>query len=322
MMKRIMKKILVLLILIIFTVNAVAQQYATYNQRGDEALAQKNYVSARMWYGEGLAYCDMYSIQKLTEIWLENIEMRSSMGNIMKRSFDCLQKNAEARDSTALKTLLLYYNNEIAVVSDKEKIAYWEDRLNEIRNPYGIDPTAISSFNTPPGPRMSFFAGYAFSGEMPFGISIGGIQDKFGWYVRMRTNFSFENAPFECSLENDQAVINGAPNDKAFEYDSKRSNKTNAISGSAGFIYKTNSWLSLSIGIGYGERSLLSPFVMKDKISGLEEFIYCHNETYSSKGILTEADAMLHYKKFYLSIGCNTINFDYVDLNAGIGIFF
>lgn len=317
MMNTCMKRIYILLTLVLFSLNITAQQYATYNQKGDEAMKRQNYATARMWYSEGLEYCDIYSIEQLTKIWMENSNMRITMRNLMTRSLDCLTEKAKENDLVAIKTLITYYTNGIGVSASEEIASYWNNKLRELQSPPQIDSNSIKASQA----RMKFFIGYAFSLEMPYGITLGGIQDKMGWYVRLRTNFSFQNTDYECKLSDGKSVILNQDTNKYYKADDS-SNKKNNISGTAGFIYKTTSWLSASIGVGYGERALLSPFIMTDKLSGETEKIWCRNQTYSSKGVMAEVDAILHYKNYYLSVGCNSLNFDYVDLNAGIGIFF
>ncbi len=313
-----MKKIYILLMFIMLSLSMTAQQYATYNQKGDEAMKRQNYTSARMWYSEGLEYCDIYSIEQLTKIWLENENMRFTMRNLMTRCLDCLNDKAKENDLPAIKALITYYTEGIGGSASEEVASYWNNRLNELQSPPQIDGNSTKTSQE----RMKFFIGYAFSTEMPYGITLGGIQEKFGWYVRLRSNFSFQNSSLECALKDGLSVITNPQVNKAYQADDTRSNKKNSISGTAGFIYKSTSWLSTSIGVGYGERALLSPFIERDKTNGTEEAIWCRNQTYSSKGIVAEVDAILHYKNYFLSVGCHTINFDYVDLNAGIGIFF
>ena len=57
-----------------------------------------------------------------------------------------------------------------------------------------IDSAAVS-----PKKRMEFFAGYSYSIESPYGITVGGMGQRFGWYVRFKTNMSFMNYTDECN---------------------------------------------------------------------------------------------------------------------------
>ncbi|MDL2255219.1 hypothetical protein LJC38_01365 [Parabacteroides sp. OttesenSCG-928-K15] len=315
MKKTIMNKIWIAVCLTLLSFSLAAQQHTNYNQKGDEALQQKNYTSARMWYGEGIEYCDIYSIKKLTDIWLEKPEMRHSMRHLMNRCLDCLNEKAKVDDIAAIELLVTYHTEGIGAPGSDEVASYWKNRLEEL-----LHPNQYEVIKQPKEP-MRFFAGYTFSTEMPFGLTFGGIQEKAGWYVRVRSNFSFASTDYTCKLENETSVILDPDNDKTYQAQNK-SNKTNTFAGTAGFIYKFNNWLYGSVGVGYGKRDLLSPFTLTDNTSGTQENIWCHNQTYSSKGLVGEVDAMIKIKNYYISIGCHTISFDYVDLNAGVGLFF
>lgn len=323
-----MKRYLVFLLLILlFPAGVMAQQYAEYNRKGDEAMNKKDYFDARFWYGEGVEYCDMYSIRQLTTIWLENESMRSSMRNIMGRCFACIDEKAAEDDLTAISQLILFYREGIGTGKSEAMATQWENRKYTLETPR-IDPMyRPEDLQRTPRDPMRFFVGYAFSSEMPFGLTIGGIQNKMGWYARVKSNFSFMNADKECELVRNadgteiSSVID-PERGKTYFVDPSKSNKKNSIAGTAGFIFKTTSWLNLSVGAGYGERTLSTPFIVRDNASMQEEEIWCKNRTYSYKGVMVEADAMIRYKNLFLSVGCYSMGFDYIDLNAGVGIFF
>ena len=43
----------------------------------------------------------------------------------------------------------------------------------------------------------------------------------------------------------------------------------------------------------------------------------------SYKGVAAEVDLMMKItNSVFISVGCNTVNFKYLDLNAGLGVFF
>jgi len=323
-----MKRYIVFLLIILFPTCIKAQQYAEYNRKGDEAMNKKDYFDARFWYGEGVEYCDMYSIKQLTTIWLEKESMRSSMRNIMGRCFTCLEEKAAEDDLTAINQLILFYREGIGTQKNEAMTAQWENRKYTLETPR-IDPVyRPENVRTTPREPMRFFVGYAFSTEMPFGLTIGGIQNKMGWYARVKSNFSFMDYDKECELiknadgTDKSNVIDQEP-EKTYHVNRAKNNKKNSIAGTAGFILKTNSWLNLSVGVGYGERTLLTPFLVRDNNTMIEEEqIWCKNRTYSYKGVMVEADAMIKYKNLFFSVGCHTMSFDYIDMNAGIGLFF
>lgn len=323
-----MKRYIVFFFIILFPTCLMAQQYAEYNRKGDEAMAKKDYYDARFWYGGGIEYCDMYSIKQLTTIWLENASMRSSMRNIMGRCFTCLDEKAAQDDLAAISQLILFYREGIGTEKNETQALAWEERKNTLESPR-IDPVyGFENGQATPRDPMRFFAGYAFSTEMPFGITIGGIQNKMGWYARVRSNFSFMNADKECELirnaeGTDISHVFDTDPGKTYYVNQAKNNRKNSIAGTAGFIFKTTSWLHLSVGAGYGERTLLTPFLVRDNNSIMEEEeIWCKNRTYSYKGAMVEADAMVSYKNLFFSVGCHTMSFDYVDLNVGVGVFF
>lgn len=97
-----MKLIRVLIVFILFPLSALAQQQTEYNRKGDEALKRKDYRDAKMWFEEGVSYCDAYSIDKLTEIWLINERMRPSMRSLMNKCLNCLNVRGTEQDTTAM----------------------------------------------------------------------------------------------------------------------------------------------------------------------------------------------------------------------------
>lgn len=311
-----MKRFFVFLLIILFPTCLMAQQYAEYNRKGDEAMKKKDYYDARFWYGEGVEYCDIYSIKRLATIWLENERMRPSMRNIMGRCLTCLNTNAANDDLVAISQLITFYREGIGTPKNEQMATLWESKKIELEAPR-IDPV------TPREP-MKFFTGYAFSTEMPFGVTVGGVQNNIGWYIRFKTNFSFANYDKECELSEDKenTVVHEAEDGKTYQVNKDKSNKKNSFAGTVGFIYQTTSWLNLSVGAGYGERTLITPFNVINNQSMLEEEIDCKNLTGSYKGVVIEADATFRHKNLFFSIGCHSMNFEYVDINAGIGVFF
>lgn len=319
-----MKKFKILILLFVLPFSLSAQYYTEYNIKGDEAMMRKDFRNARMWYSEGVAACDIYSIGKLQDIWLENESMRPSMQSLMNRCINCLREKANANDTIAISQLIIYYREGIGGAQNELLAQEWSEKLDLSRIPsetvYPFRPVTIKK----PRERMKFFAAYAYSTEMPYGITLGGIQDKMGWYIRGKSNFSFKDHTYECYLENGEAAIK-EPFEKGKRYrsDEDKSNTKNSYSATVGFIYKFAPLFAASIGIGYGERTLLSPFIVeKYETHEFEKNILCKNLDASYKGVVVEIDAMIPYKSFFFSIGCHTMNFDYVDLNAGIGVFF
>lgn len=313
------KHCLLLILLTLLPVQLFAQQLHDYNRQGDDAMKRKDYREARMWYEEGLLQCDMYSIEQLIHLWQIDEEQRPSMRSLAIKCQDCLNVKATENDSIAIKQLIIYYTKGVGGSKSDELVAYWEDRLDELRNP--VLHVTQAKVSVPRDP-MDFFIGYAFSSEMPYGLTFGGIRKNMGWYIQFKSNFSFQDHTYECKLNGEQSEIVKPLSGKAYQVNAERSNRTSSLAGTAGFIYKFNSWFNASVGAGYGERTLFSPFIITDKTSGEKEDIWCKNQTYSYSGLLLEVHTSFQYDRFFLSVGAHTMNFDYVDINAGIGLFF
>ena len=63
------------------------------------------------------------------------------------------------------------------------------------------------------------------------------------------------------------------------------------------------------------------PIPMKTYDSTRE--VWCRNIDSSYKGVAAEVDLMMKItNSVFISVGCNTVNFKYLDLNAGLGVFF
>jgi len=81
--------------------------------------------------------------------------------------------------------------------------------------------------------------------------------------------------------------------------------------------------LYMTAGVGYGKRDLLYEYITIDKSNiNNQNSYWCKDTDSSYNGAAVEADLMLRFGSFYISGGCNTINFQYIDVNAGIGLFF
>ena len=181
-----------------------------------------------------------------------------------------------------------------------------------------IDSAAVS-----PKKRMEFFAGYSYSIESPYGITVGGMGQRFGWYVRFKTNMSFMNYTDECNNQG-QIIKFSNSEGESYELNTGKSSKTNSIAGTAGLIVKCFPWLYASVGLGYGERALLHSFTTHsyENYDSTRE-VWCRNIDSSYKGVAAEVDVMMKItNSVFISVGCNTVNFKYLDLNAGLGVFF
>ena len=98
---------------------------------------------------------------------------------------------------------------------------------------------------------------------------------------------------------------------------------TNTYAATAGAVIKWNSWLLTSVGLGYGVHDLIYQYetISHENIQEVSQ-VWCKQTDDSFNGIAGELDMMVKLGSFFVSAGCNTINFKYIDLNAGIGLFF
>lgn len=292
----------------------MAQQLTEYNRKGDEAMKRQDYRKATMWYEEGVLQCDSYSIDQLTVIWKNNKKMRSSMRNLMSKCFDCLRDKATIEnDTTAMSQLVQYYTVGIGTQANEERARSWNERLEAFRR-----PMESPQKEKKPSVPMQFFIGYAFSIEAPYGLTVGGVGERLGWYARFRTNMSFDNYTYECKGSDE--FIN-PPENNAVNFTNKK--KVNCFTASAGLVVKCTPWLYTSVGLGYGKRELLCEFNAHDKNDiNISNTYWAKNIDHSYEGVIADLDFMVKFGSIFVSAGCNTLNFKYVDLNAGVGVFF
>ena len=119
-----MRRIWIGLICIVFPLALWAQQRAEYNRKGDEAMKRQDYSDAKMWYEEGVADCDAYSIKQLTTIWLGQKQMRPSMRSLMTKCLNCLSVRATEEDLEAIDLLIVYYTEGIGTQKSEELASY------------------------------------------------------------------------------------------------------------------------------------------------------------------------------------------------------
>ncbi len=314
-----MKSLRILIVCILFPWVALAQQQTEYNRKGDEALKRKDYRDAKMWFEEGVSYCDAYSIDKLTEIWLTNERMRPSMRSLMNKCLNCLNVRGTEQDTTAMHQLVLYYEKGIGASANEELAHYWAHKLVEARKPVELSYTTGQLKKE--RQQMALFVGYHYSIEAPYGLTIGGIKKYVGWYVRFKTNMGFDKYTTKCSDRNEGEII-GLSSNQSYYFTGNK--KKNSYAVTAGMVIKCTNWLYTSVGFGYGSRTLLYEYRVVDYQTAEEEkdAAWAKHLDASKTGVAADWDMMLKFGKFFISAGCSTINFKYADLNAGAGVFF
>ena len=155
--------------------------------------------------------------------------------------------------------------------------------------------------------------GYSTAPQLSYGAMIGQMYKGIGWYVSGRSNFQF-NAPAELACDK-QGYIDG---ERPF-YTGNTSTTHYAVN--AGFMMnvlekitknKFNT-LGFYVGAGYGKREL-----QWETTDGLwVKYVPTSHNGFSGNVSL--------FGSFYgvtLNVGLNTINFKYVEVEAGIGYMF
>jgi hypothetical protein len=316
-----------------------AQRQTEYNRKGDEAMKRLDYQDAKLWYEEGVSYCDQYSINQLTSIWMADDSMRMSMRTVMNKCFDCLNESATAKDTLAIKKLIVYYTEGIGTVKKEASANFWKVQLEQIRNQYTTGIRPAKKTKNP----MTFFIGYhSLLPIAPFGIQAGGTGKTAGWYVRFRSNLSFE--PFSAECRNGNPISEGL-DDKKFEGEipvfndeykkykflpgknkETAESKVNTFMASAGMLIKTFRNVYISAGVGYVNYEVLYKYGEIDSntftvIPGTEK--WAKNKDVSFQDVVVDLDVtFVIAKRLYGTVGGSALQFKYVYPSMGIGILF
>jgi len=313
-----------MILILMFAVSFATAQRPTekndYNVKGNEAMQVLDFSLAQAYYQTGVSSsCDLYSIEKLTLIWQVDSSMRTILNPVMEQCFICLDVNASKRDTSSMNMLILYYREGIGTNQNEAMAAYWEQELEVIRNPYQR-PATTQSNARPTREKKYFFGGYAASFEAPFGVNIGSVGRTIGWYVRVRSNLSFQDYAAECD---GVGKIIGEMNDVL--PNPLNIKKSSTFMGTGGIVIKANPMMYFSVGAGYCSREVVYKFREIGKIDAEPkgEFWAKYNGDSSFKGIALDLDGIFKIgNSFYGSIGGSLLNFKYISANAGIGIFF
>jgi len=313
----------------------VKAQTQSYNVQGDIALEKKEYQDARVWYSEGLANCDIYSIQKLTYIWKEQPSMRASMRLSMRKSYNCLTSFAGQQNQDAMLLISDFYKLGIGIGIDSVKSEYW---LKEYGKSLGLSVEAprldtvriVDSLNVnppiPQTPRKSIlsnrfysFLAYTYSLFEPVGATLG-FYDKFGFYLSYRTDFNNGNYDYTCNNTIVQGIgIENPP----YQFARERWKCNMSIGGI--FIPVYDRKLFLSVGGGYAERIYFREIVSLSNQSfekNKERSAWCRNTEASYKGWAAEIGGMWKWKKLVIFGGVNSAKVRDLDIFLSIGYSF
>jgi hypothetical protein len=140
-----------------------------------------------------------------------------------------------------------------------------------------------------------------------FGV-MAGIVAKHGAYVRFRSDFGSTSANLEC--DDTGALTSGGT---GTPYYIEGSSAKSRLSITGGYLYRFIKPLYGYIGGGYGQRTLAWETVEGEWVKNID---------HSASGIAAEIGLIGQYKGMALSLGVQTINFKYMELNVGVGFFF
>ena len=143
--------------------------------------------------------------------------------------------------------------------------------------------------------------------QTSFGAMVAMVANN-GAYVRFRSDFGSVSADLEC--DDTGALTAGG---SGTPYYKEGVSKKARMSITAGYMRRIAKPLYAYIGAGYGNRALAWETVEEELVK---------NTDHSATGIAAEIGAIARLGKFAVSVGCQTVNFKYLELSAGVGFFF
>lgn len=177
-----------------------------------------------------------------------------------------------------------------------------------------ISPNSLYSGN-----KSIILANYGFSlaPQHSFGIMVGQVYKQAGWYLGLRSNYTFPKNTSEL-VAIDGGHIPTTTGDITPFYSGKYKNSHLVVNvGTIWDILNTasrnhyrKSLCGLYAGIGYGQRI---------QWWELQNAAFVQSKDNSVKGFSSELGIIGAYKGFTLSFGVNAINFKYLDLSFGVG---
>lgn len=158
---------------------------------------------------------------------------------------------------------------------------------------------------------------YNVSGSSYGGVMYGRVA-RWGGYVRGKTDFSFADAPYTC---NDAGIFNYEGTDDYYVVD--KSAKRSRLGITAGALFRPVGFLYLYAGAGYGYRRLMWHATTFDYADNRKTAnLWAVNTEHSAEGIEAELGGIIRYKRLAVSLGINTIDFSFVEVNGAVGLFF
>ncbi|MDR1747007.1 MAG: hypothetical protein LBR49_07030 [Tannerella sp.] len=310
--------------LMLLPVGLEAQRQTEYNQKGDSAMKRMDYRDAKLWYEEGVTFCDQYSINQLTSIWMADVTMRVSMRTVMNRSLNCLNELATSKDTSAMKQLITFYTEGIGTLKNDVSANYWKGQLAQIRRPVQPENPLVKEQK----PRMKVLAGYHYTYDAFAGIQIGGMSESYGWYLRGQSNLSFYKASVNCLGEGENGSIpdfDNSTENKYYQFLNEGKPSVSTLAFTAGMIHEFTDGLCMSAGVGYFKRDVFYRYGVVDdnNPSRIKSEGWAKHTGASVKGLALDIDMMAVFsKQFYFTAGVSVWGFKLVYPGIGVGIMF
>ena len=155
--------------------------------------------------------------------------------------------------------------------------------------------------------------GYSIAPQLSYGLMVGQMYSGIGWYANFRSNFNFmASSEFEC---NELGEVGG---EMPF-YTGRKATLHLVVTG--GVMVNFLEWSSVNkfntlgmyVGGGYGKREL------QWEMGGGKWVKYAPT---SFSGFSGNLGLFGSFSGVTISVGVNTINFKYVDIEAGVGFMF
>ena len=155
--------------------------------------------------------------------------------------------------------------------------------------------------------------GYSIAPQLSYGLMVGQMYSGIGWYAKFRSNFNFmSSSEIEC---NESGEVGG---EMPF-YTGRKATSHLVVTG--GVMVNFLEWSSVNkfntlgmyVGGGYGKREL------QWEMGGGKWVKYAPT---SFSGFSGNLGLFGSFSGVTLSVGVNTINFKYVDIEAGVGFMF
>ena len=140
-----------------------------------------------------------------------------------------------------------------------------------------------------------------------FGV-MAGIVAKHGAYVRFRSDFGSVSADLECD---DTGALTSGGTGTPYYVEGSSAKSRFSITG--GYLYRIMKPLYGYVGGGYGQRTMAWETIGGEWVKNID---------HSVSGLATEIGLIGKYKRCAFSLGVQTLNFKYMELGVGVGLFF